>query len=225
MAYGNQQTTLPDVTELESLLSILQLNRVPETEELESHFRQLIKQYHPDRNPDRPRWAHERSQSIIQAFRVLRGNLSELRALHSNEGRRSSDRQIAIQCLRGTGLSYFLPVAGIVRIAAPSEGLIAAGHRSGFQDRHTGTWIPEYRLDPDARQIEFVILYRRSNGSTCAILIPENLQFEGIEYVSELRLMERNAGTPGYWLNHSGHMYFCPVDLMDDCMQIVRGNL
>lgn len=40
-------------------------------QQLQHAYKQLIFEYHPDRNPDRPDWALERTMEVVEAYNVL----------------------------------------------------------------------------------------------------------------------------------------------------------
>ena len=51
---------------------ILKVEKTASGEEIKTSFRRLAKKYHPDSNPSRKRWAHEKMLRILAAYSVLR---------------------------------------------------------------------------------------------------------------------------------------------------------
>lgn len=60
---------------VESCLTILELEKIPDDDMLRRAFNRLIKKYHPDRNPERKDWAHEKTRLLIEASRKLRSHI------------------------------------------------------------------------------------------------------------------------------------------------------
>ena len=50
---------------------ILGINRNASDEEIKKAYRRLAMQYHPDRNPEKEKWANEKSKEINEAYAVL----------------------------------------------------------------------------------------------------------------------------------------------------------
>ena len=53
---------------------ILKVGRGASDEEIKMSFRRLAKKYHPDSNPSRARWAHDKMLRILAAYSVLRNS-------------------------------------------------------------------------------------------------------------------------------------------------------
>jgi len=50
---------------------ILELYPAATQEEIENAFRMMLYKYHPDHNPDRPDWAHEKTAETVEAYKIL----------------------------------------------------------------------------------------------------------------------------------------------------------
>lgn len=60
---------------MESSLSVLNLEHIPDEATLKRSFRRAMMNVHPDRNPDRRHWAEARSREIIQAYEFISDHL------------------------------------------------------------------------------------------------------------------------------------------------------
>ena len=60
------------------MLAVLDLDELSDLPALDRQYKRLIKQLHPDVNPDAREWAHDRSQAVITAARVLREYLERV---------------------------------------------------------------------------------------------------------------------------------------------------
>ncbi|HNZ28795.1 MAG TPA: DnaJ domain-containing protein [Candidatus Goldiibacteriota bacterium] len=50
---------------------LLELYPAATQEEIDGAFRMMLYKYHPDHNPDRPDWAHERTSEVVEAYNIL----------------------------------------------------------------------------------------------------------------------------------------------------------
>ncbi|HDQ26328.1 MAG TPA: tetratricopeptide repeat protein [bacterium] len=50
---------------------ILELYPAATQEEIDNAFRLMLYKYHPDHNPERPDWAHEKTSRAVEAYKVL----------------------------------------------------------------------------------------------------------------------------------------------------------
>ncbi|MFP4466804.1 MAG: DnaJ domain-containing protein [Candidatus Goldiibacteriota bacterium] len=50
---------------------ILELYPAATQEEIDNAFKLMLYKYHPDHNPDRPDWAHEKTSQAVEAYNVL----------------------------------------------------------------------------------------------------------------------------------------------------------
>ncbi|HDQ25751.1 MAG TPA: hypothetical protein ENN43_03275 [bacterium] len=50
---------------------ILEIYPAATQEEIDSAFRLMLYKYHPDHNPDKPDWAHERTSQAVEAYKIL----------------------------------------------------------------------------------------------------------------------------------------------------------
>ncbi len=50
---------------------ILEIYPAATQDEIENAFRLMLYKYHPDHNPDRPDWAHERTSEAVEAYKIL----------------------------------------------------------------------------------------------------------------------------------------------------------
>lgn len=50
---------------------ILEIYPAATQEEIENAFRLMLYKYHPDHNPDRSEWAHERTAEAVEAYKIL----------------------------------------------------------------------------------------------------------------------------------------------------------
>lgn len=50
---------------------ILEVYPAATQEEIETAFRLMLYKYHPDHNPDRPDWSHEKTAEVVEAFKIL----------------------------------------------------------------------------------------------------------------------------------------------------------
>jgi DnaJ-class molecular chaperone len=50
---------------------LLEIYPAATQEEIENAFRSALYKYHPDHNPDRPDWAHEKTSEVVEAYKVL----------------------------------------------------------------------------------------------------------------------------------------------------------
>jgi len=50
---------------------VLEIYPAATQEEIDNAFKQALYKYHPDHNPDRPDWAHERTSQAVEAYRIL----------------------------------------------------------------------------------------------------------------------------------------------------------
>ena len=50
---------------------ILEIYPAATQEEIDNAFRMMLYKYHPDHNPDRPEWAHEKTAEVVEAHKIL----------------------------------------------------------------------------------------------------------------------------------------------------------
>ncbi len=50
---------------------ILEIYPAATQDEIDNAFRMALYKYHPDHNPDRPDWAHEKTAEAVEAYRIL----------------------------------------------------------------------------------------------------------------------------------------------------------
>ncbi len=50
---------------------ILEVFPAATQDEIEGAFRNMLYKYHPDHNPDRPDWAHEKTSEVVAAYKIL----------------------------------------------------------------------------------------------------------------------------------------------------------
>jgi DnaJ-class molecular chaperone len=50
---------------------ILEVYPAATQEEIENSFRMMLYKYHPDHNPDRPDWSHEKTAEVVEAYKIL----------------------------------------------------------------------------------------------------------------------------------------------------------
>jgi len=50
---------------------ILEIYPAATQEDIDNAFRMMLYKYHPDHNPDRPDWAHERTAEAVEAYKIL----------------------------------------------------------------------------------------------------------------------------------------------------------
>jgi DnaJ-class molecular chaperone len=50
---------------------VLEIYPAATQEEIDAAFRGALYKYHPDHNPDRPDWAHERTSQAVEAYKIL----------------------------------------------------------------------------------------------------------------------------------------------------------
>jgi DnaJ-class molecular chaperone len=50
---------------------VLELYPAATQDEIDAAFRAALYKYHPDHNPDRPDWAHERTAQAVEAYKIL----------------------------------------------------------------------------------------------------------------------------------------------------------
>jgi tetratricopeptide (TPR) repeat protein len=56
---------------VDELYSILEVRPDASAEVIASARKALLLKYHPDRNPDRPDWAHEMTRRVLEAYEIL----------------------------------------------------------------------------------------------------------------------------------------------------------
>jgi len=99
---------------VESCLSVLELDTVPDADTLKKSFRRVMLAVHPDRNPENRSWAEARTREVLQAYQYLIGQVDSSVEIESEV--RSSPA--------GTE-KYQIIVAGEVRMAMPLRWLKA----------------------------------------------------------------------------------------------------
>jgi DnaJ-class molecular chaperone len=50
---------------------LLEIYPAATEDEIENAFRSMLYKYHPDHNPDRPDWAHEKTSEVVDAYKIL----------------------------------------------------------------------------------------------------------------------------------------------------------
>jgi DnaJ-class molecular chaperone len=50
---------------------VLEIYPAATQDEIDNAFRAALYKYHPDHNPDRPDWAHERTAQAVEAYKIL----------------------------------------------------------------------------------------------------------------------------------------------------------
>jgi DnaJ-class molecular chaperone len=50
---------------------ILEVFPAATQEEIDSAFKNMLFKYHPDHNPDKPDWAHEKTSEVVYAYKIL----------------------------------------------------------------------------------------------------------------------------------------------------------
>jgi DnaJ-class molecular chaperone len=50
---------------------VLELYPAATQEEIDNAYRAALFKYHPDHNPDKPEWAHERTAQSVEAYKIL----------------------------------------------------------------------------------------------------------------------------------------------------------
>jgi curved DNA-binding protein CbpA len=50
---------------------ILEVYPAATQEEIDSAFKSMLFKYHPDHNPDKPDWAHEKTSEVVNAYKML----------------------------------------------------------------------------------------------------------------------------------------------------------
>lgn len=54
---------------------ILEVFPAATQDEIENAFRNMLYKYHPDHNPDKPDWAHEKTSEVVNAYKILSNQL------------------------------------------------------------------------------------------------------------------------------------------------------
>ncbi|MEQ8352004.1 MAG: J domain-containing protein [Leptospiraceae bacterium] len=70
---------------VESCLSLLELETLPDERTLKRSFRKAMLMVHPDRNPENRQWAEERSREIIQAYELISDELRNRSGVNSGK--------------------------------------------------------------------------------------------------------------------------------------------
>jgi DnaJ-class molecular chaperone len=50
---------------------ILEVYPAATQDQIDGSFRNMLFKYHPDHNPDRPDWAHEKTSEVVEAYKIL----------------------------------------------------------------------------------------------------------------------------------------------------------
>lgn len=221
-------------SEVGELLEILELRRVPTEVSLELHFRRLLKRFHPDLNPDRAPWAHEKTRAIIQAARRLRTLLqsglpaeAEDRPLGREAGAAASRPMrpaetpgvVAFQLIDNPRVNLALPVASLVRIVSPGDACVRKDSAVGgfcFVDREI---FPVRTLEgvlPPWSQIAYLALLR-ADDERAALALERTVRFGAIERVALGEILRENPfrKSHGVWLQRSGKSYLCPAEFIE----------
>ncbi len=216
------------------LLETLELRRVPTEASLELQFRRLLKRFHPDLNPDRAPWAHEKTRAIIYAARRLRSLLqaglpaepdpdSHSRDADANtpqSARRAETPGIAaFQLIDAPRVNLALPVASLVRIVAPGDACVRKDSAVGgfcYVEREI---FPVRTLEgvlPPWSQIAYLALLR-ADEERAALALERNVRFGAIERVALGEILRENPfrKTHGVWLQRRGKSYLCPAEFVE----------
>lgn len=73
--------------ELHTALRLLDLPKNPPLRAVQAAYRRLVMRYHPDRNPQRPEWAHTMTTRVREAYRVA--------CKHAETGTQKAEQPIA----------------------------------------------------------------------------------------------------------------------------------
>jgi hypothetical protein len=222
-------------SEVGELLEALELRRVPTEASLELHFRRLLKRFHPDLNPDRALWAHEKTRTIIHAARRLRSLLQAgLPAepddsSHGSHGRDADESKparraeapgiAAFQLIDAPRVNLALPVVSLVRIVSPGDSCVRKDSAVGgfcYVDREI---FPVRTLEgvlPPWSQIAYLALLR-SDDERAALAMERNVRFGAIERVALGEILRENPfrKTHGVWLQRRGKSYLCPAEFVE----------
>lgn len=199
--------------ELQRLLSVLELDEVPDRGRLQKHFSQLLKRYHPDRNRERTDWAHEKTRAIIAANHRLRKFLDSERpapprpdpfraevrvspAAHpasepppSNfDPDAESDAQgFAVQLVRSPLGNFALPVQNLERILGFQPDLVTSLTPGEYVTMYGREVYRTYDLNGDSPRAlptgGYLILFR-GRRARFALLADPATRFEQIEECS-----------------------------------------
>lgn len=228
------QTLESPLSEVGELLETLELRRVPTEASLELHFRRLLKRFHPDLNPDRAPWAHEKTRAIIYAARRLRTLLQsglpaetedrpQARPADGLAGRPTRPAEapgiVAFQLIENPRVNLALPVASLVRIVSPGDACVRRDSAVGgfcFVDREI---YPVRTLEgvlPPWSQIAYLALLR-ADSERAALALERNVRFGPIERVAVGEILRENPfrKTHGVWLQRRGQTYLCPAEFVE----------
>ena len=73
---------------LQDYYKILEVHPEASPQMIKTAEKALLSAYHPDHNPDRPKWAHKKTQEILEAYAVL------------GDKRRRSDYDRVYRCIQ-----------------------------------------------------------------------------------------------------------------------------
>lgn len=221
-------------SEVGELLETLELRRVPTEDSLELHFRRLLKRFHPDLNPDRAAWAHEKTHAIIHAARRLRTLLQSglpvetAEPLQARGQASAADKPprpaeapglVAFQLIDNPRVNIALPVASLVRIVSPGDACVRKDSAVGgfcFVEREI---FPVRTLEgvlPPWSQIAYLALLR-ADDERAALALERSVRFGAIERVALGEILRENPfrKTHGVWLQVRGKSYLCPAEFVE----------
>lgn len=199
-------------------LEILELEEVPDLETLNHRFNRLLKVYHPDRNRDRPVWAHARTLDLLEASRELReyirvrtrmpaGNLSGRESkpdnfrVHSYKTSREANfssmrgagafyTEVQIQLIDRKDTGYAIPVDSVVRIV--SSRFLSEHQSSEKICKYEGTIYRIMIPDDSAlyeKKVEFIVLCKLG-GENIALCFPEEIEFGEIQSINSRQIVK-----------------------------------
>lgn len=181
-------------------LKTLELAELPTRESLKMAFYSLLKAYHPDRNPQRIAWAHERTRLIIEAAAFIKNylenpSMKEPYPPHSEQRKKYPDpSENEFQLLEGE-TNYAIPVHFIDAIAA-REGDNLKKNIFGYYIKYYNNIYPVERLAGDStprpESCPYFILISSEKGRS-ALAVPGGLKFGAIERFRACEVVRFNS--------------------------------
>lgn len=181
-------------------LDVLNLTEIPDSTVLKLHFKKLLKMYHPDRNPDRPGWAHERTKSLLHARKSLHHHIrvgSELPPppVPSKPQANFSSRidSIDFQLIDRMSVGLALPVTQIERILPGVESV--RKNFFGHYVLHEGAVLPIRAFPDQPLRLEEAVYFAviRRGEIRFALPILKTWRFDRIINVRKSELMAHSA--------------------------------
>jgi hypothetical protein len=157
---------------VESCLSALELDQLPDPATLKQSFRRVLLAVHPDRNPDNRTWAEARTREVIQAYQYLADEVERPATIIQSSSQASASGIERFQVLILGDLCVAMPLKWLRAVVRFEEVIQKRGFH-GSMIVHNNRMYPllSYRgRSATGRPGQTMVLFEWLNGRSAMVL-------------------------------------------------------